>query len=97
MYNILYKTHFSRVPRFSLSPVTLTHSPSKKLGNIHKIHFQHSIAISGSSEGYEMIGSMQSYFLFCIFDDIVMVAGSVIINTLSCYLNYFLDYSTRLF
>ncbi len=44
-----------------------------------------------------MIGSMQSYFLFCIFDDIVMVAGSVIINTLSCYLNYFLDYSTRLF
>ncbi len=33
-----------------------------------------------------MIGSMWSYFLFCIFDDIVKVAGCVIINTLSCYL-----------
>ncbi len=38
-----------------------------------------------------MIGSMWSYFLFCIFNDIVTLAGSVIINILSCYLNYFLD------
>ncbi len=38
-----------------------------------------------------MIGSMWSYFLFCISDDIVTVAGCVIINILSCYLNYFLD------
>ncbi len=40
------------------SPVTLTHSPSKKTGKFHKTHFQHNIATSGSSEGNEMIGSM---------------------------------------
>ncbi len=38
-----------------------------------------------------MIGSMWSSFLFCIFDDIVTVAGCVIINVLSFYLNYLLD------
>ncbi len=38
-----------------------------------------------------MTESMWSYFLFCIFDDIVTVTGRVIINILSCYLNYFLD------
>ncbi len=38
-----------------------------------------------------MIESMRSYIIFCIFDDIVMVAGSVIINIMSCYRNYFLD------
>ncbi len=38
-----------------------------------------------------MIGSMWSCLLFCIFDDIVTVAGYVIINTLSCYLNYLFD------
>ncbi len=38
-----------------------------------------------------MIKSMWSYFLFCISDDIVTVDGCVIINILSCYLNYFLD------
>ncbi len=80
-----------RVPRFSLSPVTLTHSPSKKLGKIHKTHFQNNIATSGSSEGNDIIKSMWSYFLFCIFGDIVTVAGNVIINILSCYLNYLLD------
>ncbi len=66
--------------------------PPSKTGKIpQKTHFQHNIATSGSSEGNEMIKSMRSYFIFCIFDDIVTVAGSVIINILSCYLNYFLD------
>ncbi len=35
-----------------------------------------------------MIGSMWSYFLFCIFDDIVKVAGCVFINT--CFYKYIL-------
>ncbi len=71
---------------FSPSPATLIHSPSKKLGQFQKTHFQHNIATSGSSEGNEMIGNMWSYFIFYIFDDVVTVAGCVIINVLSCKL-----------
>ncbi len=33
-----------------------------------------------------MIGNMWSYFIFYIFDDVVTVAGCVIINVLSCKL-----------
>ncbi len=87
--------HGTRSGRTSLKKCVFTQScysnPSKKLGKSHKTHFQHNITTSGSSEGNEMIKSMRSYVLFCICDDIVTLAGCVIINILSCYLNYFLD------
>ncbi len=38
-----------------------------------------------------MIKSMRFYFVFCISDDIVTLAECVIINIMSCYLNYLLD------
>ncbi len=61
------------------------------MAKFHKIHFQHDIATSGSSEGNEMTESMWSHFLFCIFDDFAMMTGSVISSIPTCHLNYFLD------
>ncbi len=92
MYNILDKIHIVVVSPGFHSVLLPEHIPFLKTGKIpQKTRFQHNIATSGSSEGNEMIKSMWCYVLFCISDDIVTLAGCVIINTLSCYLNYFLD------
>ncbi len=92
MLNILDKIQILVVSTSFHAPVTLTPPPLlKKTWKNSTRHIFINIASSGSSEGTEIIKSMRFLFLFCISDDIVTLAGCVIINIMSCYLNYLLD------